>query len=59
MKPNEEEIKKLITSGEWRAEDFVETDEEHGCPYQADVNNDSTPCCKCSRYQQYECAQDI
>lgn len=43
----------------WTPEDFVDTTELHVCPFQEDVNNDSTPCCNCCAYQQHQCAMDI
>jgi hypothetical protein len=58
MKPTQEEIEQLIALGEWKAEDFEEQD-EHTCPFQEDVNNNSEKMCKCSAYDTYQCAQDI
>jgi hypothetical protein len=31
----------------------------HECPYNADVNNDPTPCCYCCHECSRECAEDI
>lgn len=31
----------------------------HGCPYQADVNDDPRPCCHCGPEQEEECRDDI
>jgi hypothetical protein len=33
--------------------------ELHSCPYQADINNDDTPCCNCCPYCEDQCAWDI
>ncbi len=36
-----------------------ESDELHPCPYNEDINNDSTPCCTCCPYCEYQCCMDI
>ena len=35
------------------------TKELHSCPYNADVNNDDTPCCTCCDECVHECSMDI
>lgn len=35
------------------------TDELHSCPYNADINNDDSPCCNCCSDCCHECAMDI
>ena len=35
------------------------TDELHSCPYNADINNDDSPCCNCCSDCCHECARDI
>lgn len=35
------------------------TPDEHTCPYQEDVNNDSVSMCSCCADCQHECAMDI
>jgi hypothetical protein len=35
------------------------TEELHECPYNADINNDDTPCCNCCDECCHECSMDI
>ena len=57
--PTNHEKQSLLATGKWTEEDFEETAEEHSCPYRSDIMNDDTPCCRCSKWQQQECAMDI
>ncbi len=40
-------------------EDYEDYEEEHSCPYQADVNNDPEAMCSCCPHCTQECANDI
>ena len=33
--------------------------EEHSCPFQLEIHDDDTPCCRCCPYCEQQCADEI